>query len=421
MGVSDAEEADDALCILPRRERTRNLVAYWFLGLCNNYAFVIMLSAAHDILSNDFQANSTDPTPIPITNNTRDCNPVSTGAILLADVLPSLTTKLVTPFLLTHTRLRVVMVIVLSSASFLFVSFSTSQWQAFLGVVFASFSGGLGEVTFLQYSSRYHKNVISTWSSGTGASGLLGALSFAALTSIGFTPRTTVLLMLVVPVLMSVTFFFILEHDKGRLSRPSLEVDCNASDVERLVQPEETPQRRSVFASLRAKGRIISRIGFRFIVPLATVYLCEYFINQGLLELIYFKDIWLNHHSQYRWLQVDYQLGVFLSRSSVNFYPIHSIWLLAFLQFTNVILLTSEAVFLFIPTIWIVFLLVLFEGLVAGAAYVNTFYRVAHESLHEEKAFSMGIVSLGGSVGVSAAGLLSVPFHDYLCTLPMMR
>jgi len=104
------------------------------------------------------------------------------------------------------------------------------------------------------------------------------------------------------------------------------------SDVERLVQPEETPQRRSVFASLRAKGRIISRIGFRFIVPLATVYLCEYFINQGLLELIYFKDIWLNHHSQYRWLQVDYQLGVFLSRSSVNFYPIHSIWLLAFLQ-----------------------------------------------------------------------------------------
>ena len=40
-----------------RRERTRNLIAYWFLGLCNNYAFVIMLSAAHDILSNDFQPN----------------------------------------------------------------------------------------------------------------------------------------------------------------------------------------------------------------------------------------------------------------------------------------------------------------------------------------------------------------------------
>lgn len=39
------------------REKTRNLVAYWLLGLCNNYAYVIMLSAAHDILSEDFQGN----------------------------------------------------------------------------------------------------------------------------------------------------------------------------------------------------------------------------------------------------------------------------------------------------------------------------------------------------------------------------
>lgn len=28
----------------------RDLVAYWFLGLCNNYGYVVMLSAAHDIL-----------------------------------------------------------------------------------------------------------------------------------------------------------------------------------------------------------------------------------------------------------------------------------------------------------------------------------------------------------------------------------
>lgn len=28
----------------------RDLVAFWFLGLCNNYGYVVMLSAAHDIL-----------------------------------------------------------------------------------------------------------------------------------------------------------------------------------------------------------------------------------------------------------------------------------------------------------------------------------------------------------------------------------
>lgn len=28
----------------------RDLVAYWILGLCNNYGYVVMLSAAHDII-----------------------------------------------------------------------------------------------------------------------------------------------------------------------------------------------------------------------------------------------------------------------------------------------------------------------------------------------------------------------------------
>lgn len=29
----------------------RNLVAYWILGLCNNYGYVVMLTAANDILA----------------------------------------------------------------------------------------------------------------------------------------------------------------------------------------------------------------------------------------------------------------------------------------------------------------------------------------------------------------------------------
>lgn len=29
----------------------RDLTAFWFLGLCNNYGYVVMLSAAHDIIA----------------------------------------------------------------------------------------------------------------------------------------------------------------------------------------------------------------------------------------------------------------------------------------------------------------------------------------------------------------------------------
>jgi len=28
----------------------RDLTSYWILGLCNNYGYVVMLSAAHDII-----------------------------------------------------------------------------------------------------------------------------------------------------------------------------------------------------------------------------------------------------------------------------------------------------------------------------------------------------------------------------------
>ena len=49
-----------------------------FLGLCNNFGYVVMLSAAHDILKQEEGANSTAPAA-ENTTNTLDCNKVSTG------------------------------------------------------------------------------------------------------------------------------------------------------------------------------------------------------------------------------------------------------------------------------------------------------------------------------------------------------
>ena len=42
----------------PEDRNYRNLVAYWILGLCNNFGYVVMLSAAHDILSENFGQNA---------------------------------------------------------------------------------------------------------------------------------------------------------------------------------------------------------------------------------------------------------------------------------------------------------------------------------------------------------------------------
>ena len=79
-------------------------------------------------------------------------------------------------------------------------------------------------------------------------------------------------------------------------------------------------------------------------IPLSLVYLGEYFINQGLLELVTFDcshGFGFSPTSQYRWYQVIYQLGVFVSRSSAKLFPLHAS-LLPFLAVLQVIFAFSN-------------------------------------------------------------------------------
>ncbi|XP_017490141.1 PREDICTED: battenin-like, partial [Rhagoletis zephyria] len=175
------------------RKLWRDLTAYWILGLCNNYGYVVMLSAAHDIIAQFQDSEVDDNTTENTDEDTRKCHLVSTGAILLADILPSLCVKIVIPFLPFWVNFKILLAVLLSASGFLLVGFATAEWMALLGVVITSASSGIGEPTFLSYSSHFHKNVVSTWSSGTGGAGVIGSLSYASLRALGVSPRDTML------------------------------------------------------------------------------------------------------------------------------------------------------------------------------------------------------------------------------------
>lgn len=130
-----------------------------------------------------------------------------------------------------------------------------------------------------------------------------------------------------------------------------------------------------------------------------------------------YEGIFLTRAEQYRWLQVDYQLGVFVSRSSVNLITIDKIWLMAVFQLVNVILFLCEVLFYFIPNIWIVFAIVFWEGLLGGGAYVNTFYRMSKELPESRKKFALSVVPLGDTLGIAVAGAVAIPMHNALCML----
>ena len=98
--------------------------------------------------------------------------------------------------------------------SFLLVSLISSyldyQWLIFVGVGLASLSCCFGEVTFLSLSTFYDTNIsLSGWSSGTGASGLIGSFAYVGLTSLGLKPRDTILSMLFIPFLMGFSYIIL--------------------------------------------------------------------------------------------------------------------------------------------------------------------------------------------------------------------
>lgn len=94
---------------------------------------------------------------------------------------------------------------------------------------------------------------------------------------------------------------------------------------------------------------------------------------------------------------------------------------MAVFQFFNVIIFLFEVIYFFMPSIWLIFAVVFWEGLLGGGAYVNTFYRMAKEVPESRRNFALGVVPVGDSIGIALAGAAAIPAHNALCMLPMPR
>ncbi|CAL9693952.1 unnamed protein product [Knipowitschia caucasica] len=408
--------------------KLRNWTGFWVLGLCNNFAYVVMLSAAHDILQQQETHNITASASVSHSlesgnssnsSNLYDCNPTSTAAVLLANVIPTLIIKMTAPFFISRVpyALRVLCVALTAAGSFLVVSFSYALWMSFLGVVLASISSGLGELSFLALTVYFSRDVLGGWGSGTGMAGMGGALLYSGLTQAGLTPQVTLLIMLVVPAAMVLSYFFLLVPPPSLPQwRPEEEPKCPglcSEETETLINSaedqEEQDQEDQENKDQDERGRSSrggADSGFRpgfhmvplsspsgaartvsgplscseklqvmkgllpFVLPLGLVYFAEYFINQGLMELLYFPNFFLSHAEQYRWYQTLYQVGVFLSRSSLCCVKIRQLWVLAALQ-----------------------------------------------TVERHREFAMAVSSVGDSLGICLAGALSLPVHKFFCSL----
>jgi len=126
--------------------------------------------------------------------------------------------------------------------------------------------------------------------------------------------------------------------------------------------------------------------------------------------------------------QTLYQLGVFLSRSSSTFYRIHNIYLPSIIQFCILCFLILQSFFVVIPSIYPLFFLIFFEGILGGLVYVNAFHEVQdREGVDGDREFALGAgtfrvqirlifaVGMADSAGITVAGFVSLGLEPILC------
>jgi hypothetical protein len=166
-------------------------------GLINNVLYVIILSAALDLVGPS----------------------VPKGVVLLCDVIPSFLTKLCAPYFIHKIpyNVRILIFVALSACGMFIIALTPPQQDSrtiaikMCGVMLASLSSGGGELSFLGLTHYYGHFALAAWGSGTGGAGLIGAGAYAIATNtLQIDPRTSLLVFAFLPLIMVFSFFVIL-------------------------------------------------------------------------------------------------------------------------------------------------------------------------------------------------------------------
>jgi battenin len=160
-------------------------------------------------------------------------------------------------------------------------------------------------------------------------------------------------------------------------------------------------------------------------IPLFLVYFAEYLINQGVTPVLLFpleSTPFTEYRSFYPFYAMLYQTGVFLSRSSLPLFRLRtSLYAPSLAQVAILGILTLHALYPFLPSVYIVFLVIFVEGLIGGLVYVSAFAAIREEISPEEREFSLGVVALADSLGILGAGVVGAALETGLCAWQVGR
>ncbi|KAF9976479.1 hypothetical protein BGZ73_008482 [Actinomortierella ambigua] len=200
-----------------------------------------------------------------------------------------------------------------------------------------------------------------------------------------------------------------------------------SSTLHRHRHPSVSPDHEEI--PLWEKFQLARSLIWPFMGPLCLVYFAEYTMNQGVLPVILFplaKTPFRRMRDHYVTYSAIYQLGVFVSRTFAGSVlgTLDNLWTPSLLQLLNLALAVAQAMTIaqndgtgWMRFIFAVFALILWEGLLGGTTYVQTYLGITRHFHHDPKGkeFALGVVGVADGLGITLAGLVSLWLEPALC------
>ena len=111
-----------------------------------------------------------------------------------------------------------------------------------------------------------------------------------------------------------------------------------------------------------------------------------------------------------------YQIGVFISRSSLQFFKIRRVYILSIFQCINFVFLFINTQFLFVDSLYVLCPLLIWVGFMGGASYVNVMHSLLeHKTLKKnEKEAALALSLMFNDSGVLLSAIFSLVMDNTL-------
>ena len=352
------------------------------------------------------------------------------------------------------------MVSILGMLSFLLIALASYEGTKgkegfFYVAVFASMLTGvsqsMGEATFLGCLKGFPSHLVGFVSSGTGFAGITANVINLVLQGVGLTNQ--IIFLVVTPtivvyffcsrwlILQKETYPYITPNDDKLQLLNSQEEDEHVinharvlEERKKLNQTGESSLHHSKQSGARRESKnvvltpsvliqIFPKVSL-LILNLASVYFFEYSI------ITCFADRMGDHMAQLYPERADsflikeyfvilnycYQIGVFISRSSLQYIKIKRVTVLSILQAINFVFLFLNTKYMFCQTLWVLCPLLIWVGLMGGASYVNVMHGILELDTLEktEREAALVLSLMFNDTGVLSAAIFSLIIDNTL-------